>query len=373
MRTLERKTPLAACLPRVTLAKWSLLLLVPCLLLTATKDANAQAIGFSLSKSIFDIEVPAGGSHEDTIVIQNNFDSLITPVHVEFSMWNLKEDSDDVEFVLAEPALNATRWFTIEGGPDFILDANEEKELRFVMDVPSDTPPGSYLVSMRFQSVLPEFYFREEGPRVIPEIATLFFIRVPILSIDGTKSLYGAEIESLEPEGDSVPFAERILPRASAGVFDSAVRKLVAGVRNDGIYHFKMSGTIEIKNIFGRTLVSEPLPARILLPDRTRNIDIAVLPKPNTEDLPFFPRIFKSITYNIRTNTYFGPYRAIATLIVPENDLPVVKTANFWVIPWQFWFIVGAIVAIGLFISRRFGKDLINRIRLSVKILTNRQ
>ncbi|OGY61103.1 MAG: hypothetical protein A3I33_00905 [Candidatus Colwellbacteria bacterium RIFCSPLOWO2_02_FULL_45_11] len=341
-------------------------------LILLAPQAHAQSIGFSVSKNIFDIETPAGTSYSDTVVVLNNPESLVTPIHIELAMWNLAEDSEDIEFITAEPALNATTWFTFDDGRDLILEPGEERELDFEINIPADTPPGSYLVAMRFQSVLPEYYFENEGPRFIPELDILLFIRVPLLTLEGDQSLYSAQIDSLSPNGDKVPIVQYILPKADAGVFDAAVEKLLAEIRNDGIYHFKMSGTIEINNIFGRTVASRALPGRILIPNRTRSIEIPVLTSPDVSDLSFFERAFKSMAYKLRTNTYFGPYNAVAILSVPENDLPVVKSVSFWVIPWQFWLTLAVIILGGLMVFRRFGHKLIGRFRLFIKILIGR-
>lgn len=337
----------------------------------ASSTAYAQSVGFSLAKNIFDLEIPSGGSYEGKAIIINNPESSPTPIHVELTLWDLSDETDDLEFITSEPALNAVKWFSFEDGTDFILNAGEDREVNFTVNIPSDTPPGSYFVTMRFQSVLPEYYFGTDGPRFIPEIATLFFIKVPVFTLEGDSGQYSAEIISLNPEGDKIPFVENLLPRANAGVFDGAVKKLLADIRNDGVFHFKMSGTVEIKNIFGRTVVEEPLPQRYLLPDKSRKIDIAVLPPPEIKNLPLLQRIFKSITYNLKTNTYLGPYSAKVVLEIP-GEPPTVRSANFWVIPWQFWLTLGVFIAFAMLLSRKFGKNFTQRFKLFAKILRGR-
>lgn len=349
----------------------AVLFLVTCHLLLVPTVANAQGIGFSLGTNIFDYEIPAGTNGEGRIVVFNNTDSPATPIVVDYVLWNLSDDSDDIEFVTAEETLNAATWFTTKNGSDFILQSGGDRNVDFGINVPVGTPPGSYFVMMRFRSTLPDFYFLEGGPRFIPELGALFFIKVPNLNLEGEKDNYGATIHTLEPSGDKIPFVENLLPRANAGVFDSAIKNLLANISNDGVYHFKMSGNVEIKNIFGRVLVNEELPARYLLPDRTRNIDITVLPKPDTESLPFFTRLFKSITYNLRTNTYFGPYSASVVLEIPDSP-PVVKSVNFWVIPWQFWTILLIVTFGGFFLTRKFGSTIRQRLAMFVKILLGR-
>jgi hypothetical protein len=331
-------------------------------------SANAQSVGFSTNKSILDLEIPAGGSYEEQIVVFNSENNQPIPIHIELSLWDLDENSDDIEFVIEEPALNATKWFTLTNGADFILDKNEDREVKFQINVPQNTSPGSYLVMMRFQAVPPNFYFQEEGTKFIPEIGTLFFIKVPLLSLDGNKSLYGANIDSLEPEGNKIPAIAQILPRADAGVFDNAIRKLMADVTNSGIYHFKMSGTLEIKNIFGMTVNKIDLPGRYLLPNKSRNIEVTVLPPPETQNLPLLSRIAKNSLFRLKNNTYFGPYSATMILSVPEN-VPVVESINFWIIPWRFILVLTILVLGIVFIVKNFGK----RIKSALAVLFRRK
>jgi len=333
-----------------------------------TLPAHAVSAGIGVSKSIIDVEVLAGDTHKADITVFNNSTSTALPVKIDLLLWNLKEDADDIEFVRAEEGLNATKWFDIET-TDFILEPEATRKINFTISPPQDVSPGSYFVMMRFQPTFPDFYFEEEGPKFIPEVGSLFFIKVPILSLDGETGLYGAEIVSLQPGGaDKISIIDNFLPEANAGAFDSAAKTLVAKVANTGLYHFQASGLVEIKNIFGRTVAEANLQQRYLLPKRTRNLDMIILPPPTTEGLPFLQRAFKSITYNLKTKTYLGPYSAIVTLSVP-NETPVVESVRFWVIPWQFWLLLG-ISAFGIAFIIRRGKG---RFALAIKILLSRK
>jgi len=330
--------------------------------------ASAVSAGLGISAHTIDLEVPAGDTYADDLTIFNHSTSTALPVHIDLALWNLKEDADDIEFIRAEEGLNATKWFKIDT-VDMILEPNSFKEINYTVSPPKDVAPGSYFVIMRFQPTFPEFYFVEEGPRFIPEVGTLFFIKVPLFSLDG-ESGYGANIESLEPRGsDHIGIIENIIPRADTSVFDGAVKVLDSRISNTGIFHFKVAGTIKIKNIFGRTVAEKEIPDRYLLPNRTRPIETILLPPPTTKSLPFLRRIVASAIYKLRTNTYLGPYRAVATLVVPEQDAPVVETVNFWVIPWQFWLIVGALVFV-LAIAIRKDRG---RFTLALKVLIERK
>ena len=129
--------------------------------------AKAQEIGLGVTKNTFDITLFPGDTLREEIVLFNESPNAATPVRIEFSLWNLKEDEDDFEFIAAEPALNAALWFELEDGMDLILDPGESRRIPFTISVPDEAALGSYFVMMRFRAVLPDFYFDEQGPRFV--------------------------------------------------------------------------------------------------------------------------------------------------------------------------------------------------------------
>jgi len=307
----------------------------------------AATVGLGVNKNTFDLEILPGQTHKGELVVFNTSPDVSLPVHVQLNLWDLREDTEDIEFITAEPALNATKWFKLNSS-DLIIEPDKSKELGFNITPPDDASPGTYLVMMRFQAVLPEHYFEEEGPRTIPELGVLFFIKIPLLTLEGGKQDYAAEIvsiESSEREGIS------LIGRARANVFDDAIKILVAKIKNTGIYHFKASGFLEIKNIFGITVYKTELGKRYLLPNRTRSLNIETLPPPPTraENQSWFRSTLNSISYILYSNSYLGPYTATLTLSIP-NEPPVVSTANFWVIPWKFWLPILAVFFLILYI-----------------------
>ncbi len=316
-------------------------------LFVGTQAAQAQEIGLGTNKNRFDVDSLAGQTYQDDVVVYNQ-SNIPLPVHIELSLWNLKPDSEDIEFITADPSFNATTWFTITPA-DFILDASGPKKIHFEIKVPKDAPLGSYLVMMRFQPTLPEQYFSEAGPRFIPELGVLFFINVKSLSLDQTSG-YSATVSSLGPENQNrITLLNTIIPTANAAVFDQAVNNVIAQIKNTGTYYFKSAGTIEIKNMFGRTVLEKDLPERYLLPGSVRTIPIAVAP-----DAPGGGQFawFKQLLYQLGQQTYFGSYTATMRLKVPGQP-DIVSSIGFWVIPWKFWTIVAAA---GLLIVLMFTK-----------------
>lgn len=295
-------------------------------------SAHAAEVGLGVSKNTFDLEILPGDTYKGEIVVSNTSPEVSLPVHVQLNLWDLKEDSEDIEFVTAEPALNATKWFKLDT-TNLIIDPDKSKELNFSITPPADASPGTYLVMMRFQAVLPEQYFENQGPRSVPELGVIFFIKVPLLTLEGNKADYSAEIVSIEsPSKEGVS----LISQARANVFDDAVKTLIAKIKNTGIYYFKSSGFLEIKNAFGATVYKKEIGERYLLPNRTRSLEIETLPPPPEKTGSFTSNVWNWIAYQFKKNSYLGPYTATLTLSIP-NEPPVVTTANFWVIPWKFW------------------------------------
>ncbi|MDX1607671.1 MAG: hypothetical protein R3251_00465 [Candidatus Spechtbacterales bacterium] len=326
------------------------------LLFASTSSVNAEEVGLAATQNLFDIEIFSGNSYEGEITVFNQSDNLALPVGVKLNLWNLSENTDDIEFIQAEEALNATKWFSFEEGTEFLLtekDTSEEaKTIPFTINVPQDTPPGSYFVMMRFEAIIPPHYFEETGPRTIPEVGVLFFIRVVDLSLEGERINYSAQIVALEPKDkDPLPLTASLipLPRAEAGVFEDMVREITASVQNDGIYHFTTEGFIEVKNMFGTKIATADLPKKIMMPGRVRSFDVEILAEES-----FWQRNFR-----------LGPYSATMLLTVPEHKQPIVRTMTFWTFPWKAL----ALVVIMLLLITEFR----NRIFKAIKVLTSKQ
>ncbi len=325
------------------------------LLADVVQAQEAQPLGFSVTESFFDLEIPAGGSYQGNIFVDNGERSAPTPIHIELSLWDLNEDSDDIEFVASEPALNATKWFSLRDGYAMILDAGQSREINFTIGVPQDVSPGSYLVMMRLQTVPPEHYFSESGPRLVPEMGILFLIKVPLSGLDAEQKSYSAEIVGFETGGTNrIGFLENILPNAQAGVFDRAIQELTVRIKNNGIYFFKAQGSIELKNTLGMTMEVIQLPERYLLPNRQRAVEISL-----DEERPLVSKILSEL--------YTGPFSVNLTLVTPDSQL-ISYSARFWALPWKAWAILTLVITAITLFCRGFGK----RISLALHTLSGR-
>ncbi|MBI2113452.1 MAG: hypothetical protein HYT50_02645, partial [Candidatus Wildermuthbacteria bacterium] len=282
------------------------------------------------TRNIFDIQLLPGDSFKDDITVFNLSKDIALPLRIELSLWDINEDSDDIEFVYSEPALNASSWFSLETR-DIVLQPDESRSVAFDINVPKDVSPGSYLVMMRFQ---PQLALDSGAVSTIPELGVLFFIQISLLGLEQDSPLYSATIESFDAShAKGVP----LISRARAGIYEDMAQEFLAKVKNNGIYHFKTSGFIEIKNMFGTTVARAELPEKYLLPNRVRNIEIQV-----QEDPSFWKRLLQ-----------VGPYSAVMVLNVPGQKDPLLATMGFFAFPWKIILASAWALLVAFFARRR--------------------
>lgn len=352
---IHRHFILAICLPLFIAA------------LLFAQPARAVELGMAVDNSLFDLAAFPGETINNKLKIINKNPNAPLPVSITLTLWDVKNDTGDIEFVENSPAINPVKWFTFSGGTELLLEAGEEKTINFTITPPKDAAPGSYFVMSRFNPALPEIYFDQGNARQIPQIGALFFIKVSPLMLDGKEVAYAASIKTIQiiSHANQVKTLEDlVMPKAQAGVLDEAVQKMVISIVNSGIYHFKSAGYVEIKNWYGRTVDKISLPERYLLPGKTRTIKMNTLVL-NENIKSFWARLWNLIYATFKTKTYIGPYTALIHLNIPETKA-VEAHVTFWILPWKFWsplLLVLGIVAIFLWHFR-------NRVRQALRVLS---
>lgn len=151
---------------------------------------------------------------------------------------NLTED--DTSFSLAD-------WISVD--PEIAeIPGNSSQDFDVAIDVPANAEPGSHFGSVVFQTVPPE---QEEAVALVSqEIAPVLLVKI---AGDTTESARIAEFT------------------AESGFYsnENAVA-LVSRIENTGDVHFKPSGQIVIKNLFGNEVSRLELDNQNVLPDSIR-------------------------------------------------------------------------------------------------------
>lgn len=294
------------------------------LVLVPFSAAEAGSVGLAITKNLFDVSVPPGGTYEDKLVIMN-WSDIEVPVRIELSPWDLGSEQNQLVFGDENTASDATGWFNLKE-TSFVLPPLGERELAFSVTAPAANPPGSYFVMMRFVPELPDSAYESQGPKFIPELGALFFIGVSTMSLDGERALYDGRIDQFAPQGRGLSILERFTPLAAAGIFDEMIQKFQVVLENRGLYHFQTKGKLVLTNMIGTPVAHFDVPNRYLLPGHVRTVAIA-----GTGDTSWWGRY-----------GHFGRYTAHLTLSIPGNDLPVVSEVSFWIFPWQLLLPFGA-------------------------------
>lgn len=349
------------------------------------QQASAASIGLSLSQSVFDAEILPGTAYHDQIVVYNSSTEEPLPLHLQLSVWDLAENSEeDISFIATEDAINPLKWFSLmseddevvkslEFGHDFILAPGEEERIRFRVRPPDDVAAGTYLASMRFQTALPEHYYETTGgPRFVPEVVALFFLKVPLFALDGEQTSYAAEIVDigLKDTQQSVPGVVQV---AHADILDDAAKTIAAKVRNTGAFYFKARGVLSIHSWTGRIVKEIALPPKYMLPGKVRTIEVPLSPD---REAGFFSRVGKYFA----DNSYFGKYTATMVLHYPQagdgaefaSRVIAEKDISFWIFPWKLILIIAAVVALCTIFIKQFGGRIKRAARVLFSAITRR-
>lgn len=368
-----------------------IILIVLAFVLSAS-HAQAASLGFSLNKSLFDAEILPGTTYQDEIVVSNLSREISLPLHLQLSMWDLADGSEeDIQFVPVEAAVNPLKWFSLvtsggetpkspvtlkplSSGDDFILGPGEEEVLRFRVRPPNNVAPGTYLVSMRFQAAVPDYYYESvSGPRFAPEMTALFFLRVPVFAVDGKQTGYAAEILDVGLKGDRAT-PTGVIQVAQADILDDAAKVIAAKVKNTGSFYFKANGSLQIRSWTGKVVKDLPLPPKYMLPGKVRTIEVPISDEASDGLLGRVGKYFSD-------NAYLGRYTATLMLQYPQTGADVEfaagsyveKTIQFWIIPWKFILIVTGIVGLLTIFVKQFGGRIAAAARIIVSYRKRRQ
>jgi hypothetical protein len=128
------------------------------------------------------------------------------------------------------------------------IDANKTQDFEVSIDVPSNAEPGSHFGSVVFQTIPPE---NDQAAALISqEIAPVILVRIA-----GDTS----EVAAIEEFKTGSSFYSN----------ENSV-ELISRIKNTGNVHFKPTGQIVIKNMFGSEVAKLDLDKKNVLPDSIR-------------------------------------------------------------------------------------------------------
>lgn len=286
------------------------------------QEAN-DAITLSISPQLLEITANPGEVVTNTFRLTNASSETVSIKTTPKNFTPLGEEGavdlteDRTNFSLAE-------WITVSP-EEVLLTGSKTQDFVVTIDVPSNVEPGSHFGSVVFQTVPPED--EEAVALVSQEIAPVILVKVA---------------------GDITETAEIAEFTASKSFWsnESSV-SLVSRVKNTGTAHFKPTGQIVIKNMFGSEVAKFELDKRNVLPESIRQFT-------NEWQLEGFK---------------VGRYTAELTLVTGEDNNIQTASTSFTVFPYQtiIPIILGiAVIGFILYKGRR-------RISKAVRVLSGKE
>jgi len=247
---------------------------------------QTQEITLSISPQTFDISANPGEVITNSFRVVNGTDDSVALTSTPKN-FNVSGEKGGVELTEEDTNWSVADWITVTPSVTTV-DARGQAFFDFTVAIPEGAEPGSHFGAIVLRSD-PE-PLNDTGPSVAQEIGPLILVSV---AGDVTQE---ANIESF---GSSRAFW-----------FSSPV-ELDTRVQNTGNIHFKPTGTITIKNMFGGEVTTINLTEQNVLPDSVRQLV-------NEWD----PGL-----------TSFGRYTADLSLVYGDDDTILLSSTAFFVFP----------------------------------------
>jgi hypothetical protein len=182
---------------------------------------------------------------------------------------------------------------------EFTLSFGQRVTIPVTITIPKDTAPGDYdssvLVSNSPSVLGTTSSATTEGQtRIISRVGTLFFIRVN-----------GQAHESGELQDFKIAGPHKLFYTQGPFTFEALFN-------NTGNVHLVPYGTVNVKNIFGKTIAQIPVDAYYSLPNSLR---------------------YRSVNWDV--SVLLGRYTATLDLHRGYGNIVDSRTIAFWVIPWK--------------------------------------
>ena len=311
------------------------ILLVGIMNIPATVRAeNGQAL--SISPPVLELNADPGQTVKASIKL-TNISSGDLLIKNQVNDFGAKNESGEPNILFDESeatAFSLKNWVTAPA--PFKIASRETKTVDFIINVPQGAEPGGHYAVMRFTGQAPEL--EETGVALSASLGSLVLLKI---SGEAKEQATVADFFSAKPDYSKSSF------------FEYPPINFVERIRNDGNIHINPTGTVEIKDMFGRTVDTIRVngdPAslkdkpRAILPNSTRRFEQA-LSKP----------------------WMFGRYTANMSLTYGEpTNLKILSSATeFWVIPYKLIaFIILIIILLVLvirFINKRYKQRIIKK------------
>jgi len=290
-------------------------------LTATTAQEELDQVRLAISPQVIEVSANPGDTIENEIRLDNLSDGVIQIETINKNFTPRGEEGavdlteDDTTYSLAD-------WITVTP-QNVVMDAKTSQDFSMVINVPENAEPGGHFGSVVFKTVPPK---NEDGAATVSqEIAPIILVSVAGDVIEAAEIASFKSIKSIWSNERPIQFETRI--------------------QNNGTVHFKPTGTVTIKNMFGNEVTTINLEEKNVLPESIRRIV--------TDWDPGFS---------------IGRYSADLTVVYGEDKQIITSTATFIVFPYQTVVPIAILVVGLLYVSIRFRK----RIGLAFRVLSGK-
>lgn len=288
---------------RISQLRWvvllSILLPLVCFGLTQAVPADGT-VTLGISPQILELSANPGESQTSTFRLTNASKEAVV-IKTTAKNFTPRGEEGAIDLTEIKTTYSLADWLTTTPSSVTIAPSATE-DFVVTVNVPKDAEPGSHFGSVVFQTVPPEQ--KGTAALVSQEIAPVILVKV---AGDIHES---GQIASFKPAQHFYSLEKNI--------------EIKSRIKNTGNVHFKPSGTIIIKNMFGHEVATLQLDKKNVLPDSIRDITTAWQPSGFT----------------------VGRYHATLTLVTGSDNSISTAETNIIVFPYQI--IVPAIVILVL-------------------------
>lgn len=271
--------------------------------------AQMEGQGLTISPPILEINLEPGNVYNQIIKVTNPTKNLVEvyPVVMNFTA---KDETGSPGFSPASDESQTyamAKWITFSQNK-LALTSQQVVEFKYTIKVPADAEPGGHYGVV---------FFASQPPKLTGDIS-----QVAIASQVGSLVL-GRVAGEISEQGAVEAFSV-----AKKFYFKPPV-DLIARIKNNGNVHFKPTGDISIKNMFGSDI------GKVTVNDSKGNV------------LPQSIRKFEQ-KWDPATSPFYkipiGRFTANLALAYGEINQPLSATVSFWVIPIWFIVVVAAVI-----------------------------
>lgn len=286
-----------------------------------------QELSTTISPPSFELTANPGDRLEQVIRITNNSSNTVTyTAEVQKFIVQGLEGSViiDDEGNVDNTDETITNWVYVDP-QEFTLDAGEQRQVLYILDIPENAPPGGHFGSLLFQ---PKIVQAQEatGAQTLTTTAALIILTVAGEALE-KGSVSSFEAETFDGSWDRLELTDgRIIPRPLNRTSESEQRNYFSSgpialnliIKNEGNVHWRPQGTVTFHNIFGQKVDEVNVNPLNVFPGGERRITV-LWPKENFWGFRYSAKFiaqYGSKNQTISAETSFFAFPFVTTLIL---------------------------------------------------------